>query len=246
MKILVAIKRVPDYATKVKVTKDGLGIETQSIKWIANPFDEIAVEEAVRLKEQGIAQEVVVVSIGPEDVTSQLRYGLAMGADSAILVRYNGPADSDLAARLLGEVWKRGSYDLMLMGKQSIDSDSSQTAQLLAAQLDLPQACFASKIVPQGKTCDVTREVDGGLETVRVSLPAVISTDLRLNEPRYASLPGIMKAKKKPLEIIEAESLGVELKTAVKILKMSPPAARQAGKKVGSVAELVAVLKDKI
>jgi electron transfer flavoprotein beta subunit len=201
MKILVPIKRVPDYQAKVKIKPDGSGIETDGIKWIVNPFDEIAVEEALRLKEAGKAAEVIVLSVGPADTAAQIRYALAMGADSGILVKYDGYCDSDLASRVIAEVFKKGGsggegYGLIIMGKQAIDSDANQTAQLLAARLGIAQACFASKMVLESGFAVVTREVDGGLETIKVPTPCVISTDLRLNEPRYASLPGIMKAKK--------------------------------------------------
>lgn len=243
MKILVPIKRVPDYQAKIKIKADGSGIETDGVKWIVNPFDEIAVEEALKLKEAGKATEVVVMSIGPSDTQTQLRYAMAMGADRAILVTQEGFVDSDVAAKIIAAVYKKESPGLVIMGKQSIDSDASQTGQLLAAQLSLPQACFASKVVLDGATAQVTREVDGGLETVKVNTPAIITTDLRLNTPRYAPLPGIMKAKKKPLEEISAASLGVIAAPLVKIRKMSAPPARKGGKKVASVAELVLALK---
>ncbi len=244
MKILVPIKRVPDYEAKVKVKADGSGIETQDIKWIVNPFDEIAVEEALKLKEAGKATEVVVATIGPEDASQQLRYAMAMGADSGVHVKTDAWVDSDSAARIIGEIFKKGGYGLVIMGKQSIDSDASQTPQLLAARLKMGQACFASKVILDGDIATVTREVDGGLETIKVKLPAVISTDLRLNQPRYASLPGIMKAKKKPLEEVSVESLGVTLAPKIKVIKMSPPPKRQGGKKVDSVETLVKALKD--
>jgi electron transfer flavoprotein beta subunit len=243
MKILVPIKRVPDYQAKIKIKADGSGIETDGVKWIVNPFDEIAVEEALKLKEAGKATEVVVMSIGPSDTQTQLRYAMAMGADRAILVTQDSFVDSDVAAKIIAAVYKKESPGLVIMGKQSIDSDASQTGQLLAAQLSLPQACFASKVVLDGTTAQVTREVDGGLETVKVNTPAIITTDLRLNTPRYAPLPGIMKAKKKPLEEITAASLGVTAVPLVKVRKMSPPPARKGGKKVASVAELVTALK---
>ncbi len=244
MKILVPIKRVPDYEAKIKVKADGSGIETDGIKWIVNPFDEIAVEEALKLKEAGRATEVVVATLGPDDAQQQLRYAMAMGADSGIHVKFDGPADSDLASRVMAEVYKKGGYGLIIMGKQAIDSDASQTPQLLAYRLGLPQACFASKVVLEGSSATVTREVDGGLETIKVSVPCVISTDLRLNTPRYASLPGIMKAKKKPLEEIALASLGVGDAVKVSVLKMSKPAGRQAGKKVDSVETLVKALHE--
>jgi electron transfer flavoprotein beta subunit len=244
MKILVPIKRVPDYEAKVKVKADGSGIETQDIKWIVNPFDEIAVEEALKIKEGGKATEVVVLTIGPDDASQQLRYAMAMGADSGVHVKTDSWVDSDSASKIIAEVFKKGGYGLVVMGKQSIDSDASQTPQMLSARLNVAQACFASKVVIEGEFATVTREVDGGLETIKVKMPAIISTDLRLNQPRYASLPGIMKAKKKPLEEITIESLGVTLAPKIKILKMSPPAKRQGGKKVDSVEALVKALKD--
>jgi len=243
MRIFVPVKRVPDYQAKIKVKADGSGIETDGIKWIVNPFDEIAVEEALRLKESGKATEVIVVGIGPDDVATQLRYAMAMGADSAILVRYTGEIDSDLASRVLAAVYRQGDYGLIIMGKQSIDSDASQTPQLLATRLGFPQACFASKLGLDGGRLTVSREVDGGLETVTVPTPAVVSTDLRLNEPRYASLPGIMKAKKKPLVEIAIETLGLDLAPRMKLRKMSPPKQRSGGRKVGSVDELVRALQ---
>ena len=244
MKVFVPVKRVLDYEAKIKVNSDGTGVETDGVKWIVNPFDEIAVEEAIRLKEGGHATEVVVVGIGSDEVVTQLRYGMAMVADSGILVKYDGEVDSDLAARILAAVYSKGEYGLILMGKQAIDSDAGQTPQLLAHRLNLPQASYASKIVVEGDSSVVTREVDGGLENLQVPLPAVVSTDLRLNEPRYAPLPGIMKAKKKPLEEIEFDSLGIDGGTKVKVLKMEPPSGRQAGKKVESVEELISLLKN--
>ena len=244
MKILVPIKRVPDYEAKIKVKADGSGIETDGIKWIVNPFDEIAVEEALKLKEAGKATEVVVTLVGPADAQQQLRYAMAMGADSGVHVVYDGAVDSDLASRALEAVFKKGGYGLVIMGKQAIDSDASQTPQLLAARLDLPQACFASKVVIDGATATVTREVDGGLETIKVAVPCVISTDLRLNTPRYASLPGIMKAKKKPLEEIPLATLGLDLAPKVVVKKMSPPPKRKGGKKVESVEALVKALQE--
>jgi len=243
MKILVPVKRVPDWQIKLKLLPDGSNIQTDGIKWILNTFDEIAVEEAIRLKEKGVVTEIVLVSVGPADVRQRLEYALAMGADSAILVKHDGPADSDLAARAIAEVFKRGSYSMIIMGKQAIDSDSSQTAQLLAARLNLPQACFASKVSVEAGHALVTREVDGGLETIKVPMPCVVSTDLRLNEPRYAALPNLMKAKKKPFEELTLEALGVSPEVKVSVRKLSLPASRKAGKKVGSVAELVASLQ---
>ena len=243
MKILVSVKKVPDYQAKIKVKADGSGIETEGVKWIVNPFDEIAVEEALRLKEAGKATEVVVVGVGDADVQTQLRYALAMGADSGILVKCDGVCDSDLASRAIAEIYKKGSYGLVIMGKQAIDSDANQTAQLLAARLGIAQACFASKVIIEDGAAVVTREVDGGLETIKIPTPCVISTDLRLNEPRYASLPGIMKAKKKPLDEVTIESLGLDIAPKIRVLKMSLPAKRQAGRKVADVEELLRVLQ---
>ncbi|NBO20240.1 MAG: electron transfer flavoprotein subunit beta/FixA family protein [Proteobacteria bacterium] len=242
MKIFVPIKRVPDYQAKIKVKNDGSGIETDGIKWIVNPFDEIAVEEALRIKERGAAAEVVVATIGPDDAATQLRYVMAMGADSGVHVKYDGEVDSALAAQVLAELVKKDQYGLIIMGKQAIDSDASQTPQLLAQRLGLPQACFASKLVLEAGAALVTREVDGGLETIKVAMPCVVSTDLRLNEPRYASLPGIMKAKKKPLTEMALSDLGIAPAVSLKVHRMSPPPVRQGGRKVGSVEELVAVL----
>ena len=244
MKILVPVKRVPDYEAKIKINSDGTGIETADIKWIVNPFDEIAVEEALRIKEAGNAEEVVVVGVGPSDATAQLRYAMAMGADRGVMVVTDDYVDSDLASRVLAAVFGKEDYGMVIMGKQSIDSDANQTAQLLAQRLSLPQACFASKVELSDGKATVTREVDGGLETIRVSLPCVVSTDLRLNEPRYAPLPGIMKAKKKPLEEIPIGDLGLDTAPKVKVLRMSPPEGRQAGRKVETVEELVAALRD--
>lgn len=244
MKILVPVKKVPDYQAKIKVKADGSGIETDGLKWIVNPFDEIAVEEALRIKEAGKATEVVVVGFGDEEVGTQLRYAMAMGADRGILVRHDGSMDSDLASRVLAAVYAREQYGLVIMGKQAIDSDANQTAQLLACRLNVPQACFASKIVLEEGQASVTREVDGGLETVRVPMPCVISTDLRLNEPRYASLPGIMKAKKKPLDSVSLSELGVSAEIKVKVLKLTPPAQRTGGRKVADVDALVKALQE--
>ncbi|RMG40175.1 MAG: electron transfer flavoprotein subunit beta/FixA family protein [Candidatus Dadabacteria bacterium] len=244
MKIFVPVKRVPDYEAKIKIKPDGSGVVTEGIKWIVNPFDEIAVEEALRIKEAGKAEEVVVVGIGPEDIAPQLRYAMAMGADRAVLIKYEGDVDSDLASRLLAAAYKRADYGLIIMGKQAIDSDAGQTGQLLAARLNLPQACFASEIELDDDAATVTREIDGGLEKIKIPLPAVITADLRLNEPRYAPLPGIMKAKKKPMEIIDASELGVELKTVISVVSMRPPEQRKAGRKVESVQELVKALSE--
>lgn len=246
MKILVPIKRVPDYQAKIKVKADGSGIETDGIKWIINPFDEIAVEEALRIKERGEATEIVVMCIGPDDCTAQLRNALALGADRATHVTHTGELDSNLASLAIAEIYKKEAAGLIILGKQAIDSDAGQTGQLCAVRLGLPQACFASKVTLGAGTATVTREVDGGLETIKIPLPAIISTDLRLNEPRYATLPNQMKAKKKPLETVTLADLlaGRDLKPQVKIHIMKPPAKRQGGKKVDSVVSLVAALKN--
>jgi electron transfer flavoprotein beta subunit len=243
MKILVPVKRVPDWQIKLKLLPDGSGVQTDGIKWILNTFDEIAVEEAIRLKEKGLCSEIVLVSVGPEDVRARLEYALAMGADSAILVKYDGAVDSDLASRVICEVFKRGEYGMILLGKQAIDSDANQTGQLIAGRLSLPQACFASKVVVDGGSAVVTREVDGGLETIKVPLPCVVSTDLRLNEPRYAALPNLMKAKKKPFEVLTLESLGVSADVKVRVKGLTVPGGRKAGRKVASVDELVQALQ---
>ena len=244
MKILVPIKRVPDWQIKLKLLPDGSNIQTEGIKWIINTFDEIAVEEAIRLKEKGIATEIVLVSVGPADTRNRLEYALAMGADSAILVKHDGPVDSDLASRVIAEVFKKGDYQMILLGKQAIDSDASQTAQLLAGRLNLPQACFASKVLVENGCATVTREVDGGLETVKVPMPCVVSTDLRLNEPRYAALPNLMKAKKKPFEEVSIESLGVSSEVKTRVKSLSIPAGRKSGRKVADVAELISALQN--
>lgn len=244
MKILVPVKKVPDWQIKVKIRPDGTGIQTDGVKWILNTFDEIAVEEAIRLKEKGAASEIVVVSVGPADCRARLEYALAMGADRAILVKYDGECDSDLASQALVAVFKKEEFGMILLGKQSIDNDANQTAQLIAGRLGIAQACFASKILVEGAAAVVTREVDGGLETIRVQMPCVVSTDLRLNEPRYAALPNLMKAKKKPFEEISFESLGIKPQVKVRIKKLTTPPGRKAGKKVGSVEELVTALQN--
>jgi electron transfer flavoprotein beta subunit len=246
-KILVPIKRVPDFAQKVKISASGDSIVTDGIKWILNPFDEIAVEEAIRIKEKsGSVEEIVVVSIGPKEISEQLRTALAMGADRAILVEAPLSIDSDVAHRVFVEIFKKDKFDLVIMGKQAIDSDANQTAQLLAAKLGIAQATFASKveISSDWTSANITREVDGGLETLAVKLPAVVSTDLRLNEPRYPSLPGIVKAKKKPLEEIPIASLGVVTQPKVVVRKMSLPKQRSAGIKVASISELIDKLRN--
>lgn len=239
MKILVAVKRVIDPYVKIRVKSDSSGVETQNIKMAMNPFDEIAVEEALRLREQNWATEVVVVSIGTDSSQETLRHALALGADRALLVRTDKVFESLNIAKILKKVVIDESPSLVLLGKQTIDGDNNQTPQMLAALLDWPQATYASKITPVDGALEVLREIDGGLETIKVHLPAVVSTDLRLNEPRYASLPNIMKAKRKPLDIVECDSLGLALKTHSEVIKVSTPATRNAGAKVASVAELL-------
>ena len=244
-KILVGLKRVVDYNVRVRVRSDGNGVETDGVKMSINPFDEIALEEALRIRERGDAQEVIVVSIGPSEAQQQLRTGLAMGADRAILVESSESVDPLTAARLFHELVKREGPELVLMGKQAIDDDNNQTGQMLAALWDRPQATFASKLDIDGGTATVTREVDIGLETIRIELPAVVTSDLRLNEPRYVKLPDIMKAKKKPLETIPLADLGVEAASALNHVAYEPPAQRQKGVMVNDVAGLVTALTDK-
>lgn len=241
MKILVPIKRVPDPATTIRVLPDGSGIATDNVKWVINPFDEIAIEEALRIKEK-LSGEVVLATVGQSAWQEQLRTGLAMGADRAILVKHDGALDSLAIARILAKVISDEKPELVLLGKQAIDDDSNQVGQMLAEMLGWPQATFASKVEFADQKVTVTREVDGGLEAIAFNLPAVITTDLRLNEPRYASLPGIMKARKKELKEVPAESLGVDLVAKLKVKTLAAPPKRQAGKKVGSVQELVQVL----
>jgi electron transfer flavoprotein beta subunit len=241
VKILVPIKRVPDPATTIRVLPDGSGIATDNVKWVINPFDEIAIEEALRIKEK-LTGEVVLLTVGQSTWQEQLRTGLAMGADRAILVKHDGALDSLAIARILAKVISDEKPELVLLGKQAIDDDSNQVGQMLAEMLGWPQATFASKVEFADQKVTVTREVDGGLEAIAFNLPAVITTDLRLNEPRYASLPGIMKARKKELKEVPAESLGVDLAAKLKVKTLAAPPKRQAGKKVGSVQELVQVL----
>jgi electron transfer flavoprotein beta subunit len=244
VKILATVKRVPDPETSIKVKPDGSGIVADNIKWVVNPFDEIAVEESLRIKEKVAGSEVVLVSVGSKVVQEQLRTGLAMGADRAILVVSEDGLEPLAVARVLVKIIESEKPDLVIMGKQSIDDDSNAVGQMLAELLGWPQATFASKLELSSdqKTATVTREVDGGLETLSFPLPGIVTTDLRLNEPRYASLPGIMKARKKELKEIEVGSLGVDVAPKVKLVKMDPPPKRQAGKKVGSVDELVNLL----
>ncbi|MFC0445776.1 electron transfer flavoprotein subunit beta/FixA family protein [Pseudidiomarina halophila] len=244
MKILVAVKRVIDYNVKVRVKADQSDVDLANVKMALNPFCEIAVEEAVRLKEKGIAEEVVVVSIGPKAVQEQLRTALALGADRAIQVETEDMPDSLAVAKLLKGVVEKEEPNLVILGKQAIDSDNNQTGQMLGALTGMPQGTFASKVDVADGSVNVTREVDGGLQTVKLSLPAIVTTDLRLNEPRYASLPNIMKAKRKPLDVTSADELGVSLNRTVKLLKVEAPAERSAGVKVADVAELVDKLKN--
>jgi electron transfer flavoprotein beta subunit len=241
VKILVPVKRVPDPATTIRVLPDGSGIATDNVKFVINPFDEIAIEEGLRLKEKHTG-EVVLLSIGQTTWQEQLRTGLAMGADRAILVKNEQPLDSLAIARVMAKIVEDEKPDLVVIGKQAIDDDSNQVGQMLAEMLGWPQATFASKLEIADGKCTVVREADGGLQTIAFGLPAVITTDLRLNEPRYASLPGIMKARKKPLKEVAVDSLGVDLAPKLKIKTLKAPEKRQAGRKVGSVEELVAVL----
>jgi len=242
VKILVPVKRVPDPATTIRVLPDGSGIATDNVKWVINPFDEIAIEEALRIKEKQGSGEVVLISVGQPTWQEQLRTGLAMGADRAILVRSDTALDTLAIARIIAKVATNEKPGMVLIGKQAIDDDSNQVGQIIAETLGWPQATFASKVEIAGEKCTVIREVDGGLETIAFPLPAVITADLRLNEPRYASLPGIMKARKKPFNEIAADSLGVELAPKLKIKTLTAPEKRQAGRKVGSVQELVQLL----
>jgi electron transfer flavoprotein beta subunit len=244
MKVLVPVKRVVDYNVKIRVKADGTGVDLTNVKMSMNPFDEIGVEEALRLKEAGKATEVVVVSIGPAQAAETLRSGLAMGADRGILVKTDAVVEPLAVAKLLKAVIANEGPGLVILGKQAIDDDMGATGQMLAALLGWPQGTFASKLEIAGDRIDVTREVDGGSQTVTLNLPAIVTTDLRLNEPRYASLPNIMKAKKKPIDETSPETLGVDIAPRLTVLKTVEPATRQAGKKVGSVAELVDKLKN--
>ena len=244
MKVLVPVKRVVDFNVKVRVKADGSGVELANVKMSMNPFDEIAVEEAIRLKEAGKVNEIVAVSIGPQQASETIRTALAMGADRGILVKTETTVEPLAVAKILKGIIAAEQPGLVIMGKQAIDDDCNQTGQMLAALLGWPQGTFASKVVIEGSDVIVTREVDGGLQTVRLKLPAVITTDLRLNEPRYASLPNIMKAKKKPIDEKTPDAFGVDVKPRIEVLKTSEPPARKAGVKVGSVAELVSRLKN--
>ena len=244
MKVLVPVKRVVDFNVKVRVKADQTGVELANVKMSMNPFDEIAVEEAVRLKEKGKATEIVAVSIGPQQAQETLRTALAMGADRAILVKTDQTVEPLAVAKTLKAVAEKESPGLVILGKQAIDDDANQTGQMLAALLNWPQGTFAYRLELGDGEARVTREIDGGLQTVALKLPAIVTTDLRLNEPRYASLPNIMKAKKKPLDETTPEALGVDVAPRLKVLKVSEPPKRQAGAKVGSVAELVAKLRN--
>ncbi|HUL87296.1 MAG TPA: electron transfer flavoprotein subunit beta/FixA family protein [Pseudolabrys sp.] len=244
MKILVPVKRVVDFNVKIRVKPDGSGVELANIKMSMNPFDEIAVEEAIRLKEAGKATEIVAVSIGPAQSSETIRTALAMGADRGILVKTEGMIEPLAVAKILKAIVETEKPGLVIMGKQAIDDDCNQTGQMLAALLNWAQGTFASKLSIDGDAIDVMREVDGGLQTVKLKMPAIITTDLRLNEPRYASLPNIMKAKKKPIDEKTPDAYGVDVKPRLQVLKTAEPPGRKSGVKVGSVAELVGKLKD--
>ena len=243
MKVLVPVKRVIDYNVKVRVKSDGTGVETANVKMSMNPFDEIALEEAMRLKEAGKVTEVIAVSCGVAQAQETLRTGMAIGADRAILVETTVDLEPLAVAKLLRAVADKEQPQLIILGKQAIDGDANQTGQMLASLLGWPQATFASKVVLEGDIITVTREVDGGLETLALTLPAIVTTDLRLNEPRYVTLPNIMKAKKKPLEVVTPEALGVDVTPRLKTLKVVEPAKRSAGIKVPDAATLVAKLR---
>src|SRR5436305_10243507 len=243
MKVLVPVKRVIDFNVAVRVKADRSGVDLTNVKMAINPFDEIAVEEAVRLKEKGKASEIIAVSIGPAGAQETLRTALAMGADRAILVKHEGELEPLAVAKILKAVATQEQPDLVILGKQAIDDDCNQVGQMLAALLGWPQGTFAAKLEVEEGGIAVTREVDGGLQTVSLKLPAIVTTDLRLNEPRYASLPNIMKAKKKPLEELSPEGLGIDVTPKLTVLKVAEPPGRQAGVKVGSAADLVQKLK---
>lgn len=245
MKILVTLKRVVDYNVRVRVKSDGSGVETDGVKMSINPFDEIALEEAIRIKEGGEATEIVIASIGPDACQQQLRTGLAMGADRAILVETDALIQPLSAAEVFLKIIEQEQPDLVLMGKQAIDDDCSQTGQMLAAMWDRPQATFASEIVLSGQSAQVTREVDAGLETIEIDLPAVITVDLRLNEPRFVKLPEIMKAKKKPLDITPLSEMGVSVEEDLEMAGYEAPPKRAGGQKVEDVAALVDALKQR-
>ncbi|PPR43618.1 MAG: Electron transfer flavoprotein subunit beta [Alphaproteobacteria bacterium MarineAlpha6_Bin2] len=242
MKILVSVKRVVDYNVKIKIKSDNSGVDLENIKMAMNPFDEIAVEEAVRLKEKNICKEITVISVGSQKSEETIRTALAMGADKGILVETNEDMQPLEVAKILNEIVKKNNPDLVLMGKQAIDDDSNQTGQMLAALLGWPQGTFVSKLEINSQEINVTREIDGGLETLTIKLPAVVTTDLRLNEPRYASLPNIMKAKQKPIERIKLNNLNVDTKQRIKILEVTEPQKKKAGIKVKDVEELISKL----
>jgi electron transfer flavoprotein beta subunit len=244
MKVLVSIKRVVDFNVKVRVKSDGSGVETANVKMSMNPFDEIAIEEAVRLKEKGVATEVVAVSCGPQACQETLRTALAIGADRAILVETDAELQPLAVAKLLKNITQKESPKLIILGKQAIDDDSNQTGQMLAALLGWPQATFASKLTIEGDKAQVTREVDGGLETISLKLPAIVTTDLRLNEPRYVTLPNIMKAKKKTLETLKPDALGVDVSPRLATLKVVEPSKRKAGIKVADAKALLEKLRN--
>jgi electron transfer flavoprotein beta subunit len=243
MKVLVPVKRVVDYNVKVRVKADGSGVDLANVKMSMNPFDEIAVEEAIRLKEKGVATEIIVVSVGVQQATETLRTALAMGADRGILVTTDVVTESLAVAKVLAKIVEEEQPGLVILGKQAIDDDANQTGQMLAGLLGWPQGTFASKLAPADGAVHVTREIDGGLETVALTLPAIVTTDLRLNEPRYASLPNIMKAKSKPIAAKTPEDYGVDMTPRLNVLKVVEPPKRQAGIKVKTVDELVKKLK---
>ena len=245
MKVLVPIKRVVDYNVKIRVKSDQSGVELDNVKMSMNPFDEIAVEEAIRLQEAGIVEEIVALSIGPQQAQETIRTALAMGADRGILIKTEELVNPLNVAKIIQKVVKEENPSLIILGKQAIDDDSNQTGQMLAALLGWPQGTFASKLEINGKKINVTREIDGGLETLGMELPVIITTDLRLNEPRYASLPNIMKAKQKPIEKITPGDLNIEIKQRLKTLKVTEPPKKEAGIKVDSVQELVSKLHEK-
>jgi len=244
-RILVGIKRVVDFNVRIRVKPDGSGVVTDGVKMSINPFDEIALEEALRIKERGLAEEVVVATVGPADCQQQLRTALAMGADRALHVHADGAIEPLTIARTLLKLVEREQPMLVILGKQAIDNDNGQTGQMLAALWNRPQATYASKLELSGESARVTREVDAGLETLEIDLPAVISTDLRLNEPRYVKLPDIMKAKKKPLDTLTLQALGVEPRQQLKLVRFEPPPQRQKGVRVKDAGELVEALKKK-
>jgi electron transfer flavoprotein beta subunit len=244
MKILVAVKRVIDYNVQVRVKEDGTGVVTDNVKMSSNPPDDNAIEEAVKIKEAGKATEIIAITVGEEKSQDTVRKALAVGADRGILIKTEGTVEPLAVAKALQKIVEKEKPDLVFMGKQAIDDDCNQTGQMLSALLNWPQATFASKIEVKEKTLEVTREIDEGLETIEVNVPAIVTCDLRLNEPRYASLPNIMKAKKKPLEIVTAEELGIDTKPRVQQIKVEEPPKRKAGIKVANVAELVSKLKN--